>query len=207
MKSFITWIQGFALGLGAPGLFLIAFLDSSFLSLPQINDLLIIWMVTQNPELMPLYATMATLGSVAGCTVMYLIGRRGGDALLKKRFKDTHVTRGLAIFQRWGVLAVLVPALLPPPAPFKIFVMLAGVAKVPIVKFWIAVAIGRGLRYFAEGFVAIRYGNQALAFVKDHGREASLWVVGAVLAGVLAWWIWRKLRTPRLPAAPAGPAH
>ena len=207
MKSFITWIQGFALGLGAPGLFLIAFLDSSFLSLPQINDLLIIWMVTQHPERMPLYVTMATLGSVAGCTVMYLIGRRGGHALLRKQFKDSHITRGLALFQRWGVLSVLVPALLPPPAPFKIFVMLAGVAEVPIMKFWMAVALGRGLRYFAEGILAIKYGNQALEFVREHGREASLWVVGIVLAAAVVWFIWRKARTPRLPDAPSGAAQ
>ena len=207
MKSFIIWIQAFAQGLGAPGLFLIAFLDSSFLSLPQINDLLIIWMVTQRPELMPLYASMATLGSVAGCTVMYLIGRRGGHALLRKQFKDSHITRGLALFQRWGVLSVLVPALLPPPAPFKIFVMLAGVAEVPIMKFWLAVAVGRGLRYFAEGFLAIKYGNDALQFVRDHGREASLWVVGIVVAAAVVWLIWRKARTPRVPDAPDGVAR
>ena len=207
MRSFISRLHVFAIGLGGPGLFGIAFLDSSFLSLPQINDLLIIWMVTQNPELMPLYALMATLGSVAGCTVMYLIGRRGGHALLRKQFKDSHVTRGLALFQRWGVLAVLVPALLPPPAPFKIFVMLAGVAEVPLFKFWMAVAIGRGLRYFAEGFLAIKYGNEALQYVRDHGREASLWVVGIVVAAAVVWFIWRKARTPRIPDAPSGAAQ
>ena len=165
-------------------------------------------MVTQHPERMPLYAAMATLGSVAGCTVMYLIGRRGGHALLRKQFKDSHVTRGLALFQRWGVLAVLVPALLPPPAPFKIFVMLAGVAEVPLIKFWIAVAVGRGLRYFAEGFLAIKYGNEALQFVKDHGREASLWVVGIVLVGGRGLVHLAESRAPRAcPDAPDGVAQ
>jgi membrane protein YqaA with SNARE-associated domain len=197
MKSFVAWIQSVALVMGAPGLFVIGFLDSSFVSLPQVNDLLIIWMVTQHPERMPLYALMATLGSVAGCTVMYMIGRKGGEALLRKRFRDSHVTSGLNLFQRYGLLAVLIPALLPPPAPFKIFVMLAGVAKVPITSFLIAVALGRGLRYLVEGVLAIKYGEQALTFVKDHGREASLWLVAAILAAGLVWFLWRRTRAPR----------
>jgi len=78
---------------------------------------------------------------------------------------------------------------------------------VPIMKFWVAVAIGRGLRYFAEGFLAIKYGNDALQFVRDHGREASLWLVGIVVAAAVAWFIWRKARTPRVPDAPDGVAR
>jgi membrane protein YqaA with SNARE-associated domain len=198
LKTFVAWIQSVALSLGAPGLFLIAFLDSSFLSLPQINDLLIIWMVTQHPERMPIYVIMATLGSLAGCTVMYLIGRKGGEALLRKRFHEAHIERGLNLFQRYGLFAVLVPALLPPPAPFKIFVMLAGVAKVPLASFWIAVAVGRGIRYLAEGALAIAYGEQAMAFVKAHFREASLYLVGALLAVGACYLLWRRLRSPRL---------
>jgi membrane protein YqaA with SNARE-associated domain len=201
MKSFVTWIEALALQLGGPGLFLIAFLDSSFLSLPQINDLLIIWMVTKNPTLMPWYVTMATLGSIAGCTVMYFIGKKGGDALLRKRFRESHVLRGLALFQRYGVMAILVPAILPPPAPFKIFVMLAGVAKVPLTKFWLAIAIGRGLRYLAEGILAVRYGEQALTFIGAHGREVSLWVAGILLAAGLAFVLWRRLRPRSSPTS------
>lgn len=205
MKSLVAWIQAAAEAMGGPGLFLIAFLDSSFLSLPQINDVLIIWMVTQHPERMPLYALMATLGSLAGCTVMFLIGRKGGEALLRRRFKDSHVARGLEIFQRYGVLAVLVPALLPPPAPFKIFVMLAGVAKVPLPRFWLAVGLGRGLRYFAEGLLAVKYGTQALDFMRLHGREISLWVAGAVVAGALAYFLWRKIRATLVAGPSSGP--
>ena len=204
MKSFIAWIEALALQLGGPGLFLIAFLDSSFLSLPQINDLLIIWMVTKNPALMPWYATMAMLGSIAGCTVMYFIGKKGGEALLRKQFKDTHVARGLAIFQRYGVLAILVPAVLPPPAPFKIFIMLAGVAKVPLSKFWLAIAIGRGVRYFAEGFLAVRYGEQAISFISEHGREASLYLAALIVVGAVAFVVWRRTRRKNSGASPVG---
>ena len=88
MKSFIAWIHGVALSLGGPGLFTITFLDSSFVSLPQINDILVVLMVTQNKALMPCYAAMATLGSIAGCFVIYYLSKKGGDAFLRRRLKE-----------------------------------------------------------------------------------------------------------------------
>ena len=72
---------------------------------------------------------VATLGSVAGCYVIYLLAERGGEAFLKKRLKPGHIDRALALYRRHGLLALMVPALLPPPAPFKLFVLLAGVAR------------------------------------------------------------------------------
>ncbi len=203
MKTFVAWIQSVALSLGGPGLFLIAFLDSSFVSLPQVNDLLIVWMVTKHPERMPLYAAMATLGSVAGCFVMYYLGRKGGEALLKRRFNTRTVERGMNLFQRYGVLAIVVPALLPPPAPFKIFVLLAGVARMPPLKFGIAVAVGRGARYLAEGVLAMWYGERALAFIGAHGREVSLAVGLTVLVLGVLYVLWRRRRPGG--AAPAEP--
>src|SRR5688572_22188160 len=141
MRRFADWIQATALAFGAPGLFVVAFLDSSFLSLPEINDLLLIWMVTQHKSRIVLYASAATLGSIAGCLVLYYIGRKGGDALVRRRFNTARVDWALAIMQRHGVLAVLIPSLLPPPAPFKIFVLLAGVARISAARF--AMAIGK----------------------------------------------------------------
>jgi membrane protein YqaA with SNARE-associated domain len=198
LKAFIAWIQSVALSLGGPGLFLIAFLDSSFLSLPQINDLLLVWMVTKNPHLMPYYATMSVLGSIAGCVVMYYVGLKGGDALVRKRFSGATLDRRLALFQRYGVLAVLVPSLLPPPAPFKIFVILAGVARIPLLKFCIAIAIGRGIRYFGEGLLAVWYGEQAMAYINAHAREVSLWLVGLLGLGVILFLLWRRRARPTL---------
>jgi membrane protein YqaA with SNARE-associated domain len=194
MKDLVAWIQSAALTLGGPGLFLVAFLDASFLSLPQINDLLLVWMVTQNTHLMPYYATMSVVGSVAGCAVMYLIGQKGGDALLRKRFKGSAVERGMGLFNRFGVLTVMVPALLPPPAPFKIFVLLAGAARIGLLKFCIAIAVARSIRYFGEGLLAVWYGRQALDFIADNGKTVSLWIVGAILAAALVYALYRRLR-------------
>src|SRR5215510_12347626 len=130
MQRLVDWVQGFALALGGPGLFLIAFLDSSFLSFPEVVDLLIIWMTTRHPDRMIYYALLSTLGSVAGCFALFTVARKGGEAFLRKRFHERHVDRAMEVVQRHGLLSVLVPSLLPPPAPFKVFVLAAGVARV-----------------------------------------------------------------------------
>src|SRR5688572_15711164 len=144
MERLVSWVQGFALALGGPGLFLIAFLDSSFLSFPEVCDILIVWLTVRHKERMLFYALMCTLGSVAGCFALYTVGRRGGEAFLKKRFKAGHVERAMAVFRRHGLLAVIIPSLLPPPMPFKIFVLAAGVARVRPFDFILAVSLGRG---------------------------------------------------------------
>lgn len=192
MQSFIRWVYGLALSLGGPGLFVVAFLDSSFISLPQINDLLVVLMVVRNKALMPYYALMATAGSVAGCYVLYLIAERGGEAFLAKRLKAGHVERALALYRSRGVLALMVPALLPPPAPFKLFVLLAGVAEVRPLQFVASIAVARGLRYVAIGTLAVRYGDVALEMIRAHGREVAFWVALLILACGIAWWLLRR---------------
>lgn len=192
MQSFIKWVYGLALSLGGPGLFVVAFLDSSFISLPQINDLLVVLMVVRNKPLMPYYALMATAGSVAGCYVLYLIAERGGEAFLARRLKRGHVDRVLALYRKRGVLALMVPALLPPPSPFKLFVLLAGVAEVRPLAFVMSIAVARGLRYLVIGALAVWYGDFALDLLRQHGREAALWVAVFIAAAGLAWWMVRR---------------
>src|SRR6266511_6241416 len=148
MGRIVARVRTLALTLGAPGLALVAFLDSSFLPLPGITDVLLIVLVTRTPELMILYVVATTLGSLAGGLVMHFLGKKGGDALVRRRFATANIERAMASLQRHGVMAVLIPSLLPPPAPFKIFVLLAGVANIRVRQFTVAVAIGRGLRYF-----------------------------------------------------------
>lgn len=196
MTRLAQWVQAFALAIGGPGLFVIAFLDSSILSLPEINDLLIVWMVIQHKPRMVYYATMATLGSVAGCVLLYYVGRKGGEALLRGRFHGRHVDRAMELTRRYGGLALLVPALLPPPAPFKIFVLIAGVAAVPIRTFVAAIAVGRGTRYFGEGLLAIWWGEQAMAYLSRNGKTVALVLAGLALAGGAAYFLWRS-RKPR----------
>ena len=193
----VTWIQAFALGIGGPGLFVVAFLDSSFLSLPEINDLLVVMLVIEHNARMPYYALMATLGSLAGCLVLYWVGRTGGDALVRRRFGGPRMARALELSERYGVLAIAVPAILPPPAPFKIFVLLAGVAAVPVWQFATTIALARGFRYFAVGALSVRYGDDAIAFIEANGRAVTLVLVALMVVGVLVWILWRRRRTPR----------
>ena len=192
MAGIVNWVKAFAESIGGPGLFVVAFLDSSFLSLPEVNDLLVIAMVRNDTESMPYYALMATLGSIAGCLVLYLLGRRGGDSLIRRRFGGPRLTRAMELSQRYGILAVAIPAILPPPAPFKVFVLLAGVAKVPISQFVTAVALGRGFRYFAEGWLAVRYGEQAEALLVENGAVVSLALAGIVSVATIAYFLLRN---------------
>ena len=194
MSRIVSWVQAFALSIGGPGLFFIAFLDSSFLSLPEINDILVIVMVIENKELMPYYATMATLGSVTGCLLLYVIGRRGGEAMLRRRFGGPRLERAMELSRKYGVLAVAIPAILPPPAPFKVFVLLAGVSGVPIIQFAAAVAFGRGFRYFGEGWLAVRYGETAIELLEQNGRIVSLVLAGLVLVGGVTYFVWASRR-------------
>jgi membrane protein YqaA with SNARE-associated domain len=197
VQSFIKWVYGLALSLGGPGLFVVAFLDSSFISLPQINDLLVVLMVVRNKTLMPYYAAMATLGSVAGCYVLYLIAGRGGEAFLAKRLKAGHIERAMALYRRRGVLALMIPALLPPPSPFKLFVLMAGIAGVRPLPFVLSIAVARGVRYLVLGALAVRYGDFALELMRTRGRAVAIWVAVIIAAAAAAWWLVRRFSRDR----------
>jgi len=194
MKRLLDWTRGIAYALGGPGLFLIAFLDSSFLSIPEVTDVLVMLMVIDHKERVVYYALMATLGSVAGCLALYYVARRGGEAFVRKRFKAHHIEGGLQLFQKYGLLVVIVPALLPPPAPFKIFILLAGVAAIPVWQFTAAIFIARLVRYAGEGLLAVFYGQQAIAFVEQHTTEVGLWLSGIALVLGTAWILFNRYR-------------
>ncbi len=189
-------IVAFAGGLGAPGLFLISFLDSSVLTFPVINDLLLIELSIQHPARMPLYAFMAMLGSILGCVLLFYLAEKGGEALFHKHAGD----RAQAI-HNWvvhnGFGGMLIAALLPPPTPFKVFVVAAGVFEVPLGSFASAIALARAIRYFGIGFLAIRYGHDALPFLKQH-----IWPVTVVLvlAAIMSYVLSRVILRHRPPA-------
>ncbi len=201
MRRLVEAVAAFAESIGGPGLFLIAFLDSSFLSFPQANDLLVVVMVLKYPAWMPYYAAMATLGSVAGCLVLYELASRGGATFLSKRLQGGRADRVASLIRRYGTLAVLVPSLLPPPAPFKAFVLMAGAVRVPRLKFLLAVLLGRGARYFGEGLLAVWYGEEAVDFLGTHGRSVGLALALVVVLGFLAYLVWRRTRQHPAPAA------
>jgi membrane protein YqaA with SNARE-associated domain len=193
MSGLLAAVEGWARELGGAGLFVIALLDSSFLSFPQVNDLLIIVLSTKFPERMPYYAGMTTIGSIIGCYLLYAVARRGGEVFLRKRVRGRYADRAIALYQRHGLLAVVVPALLPPPVPFKVFVLLAGAAAVSPVRFGMAVAIGRGIRYFGQGYLAVLYGEQAAEFMKTNGTAIGIGLAAAaLLLGLIVFYLRSK---------------
>jgi len=195
MAKLMAAIAAWATGLGGVGLMVIAILDSSFLSFPQVNDVLLIVLSTKYPDRMLYYAAMTTAGSIVGCFMLFAVARRGGEVFLRKRVQGAHVDRALRLYQRFGLLAIVVPALLPPPVPFKVFVLLAGAADVAPWRFGLAVAIGRGIRYFGQGYLAVVYGEHALVLVKKYGPEFGIGFVVLVLcAGLATYWFRRQGR-------------
>lgn len=119
-----------------------------------------ILLTTAHPGWMILYALIATVGSALGCLVLYYVSRRAGKRALS-RFSPAKQERVKDLIDRYDVLSVLVASLLPPPFPFKLFVISAGVFRFSITRFMIAIMIGRGFRFLLEGYLAIRYGAQA----------------------------------------------
>ena len=194
MQRVVESIGAFAAGLGAPGLVLVAFLDSSFLSLPEVTDILVVVLVIKRPEFWIWHALFATLGSVAGCYALYYVGRRGGDAVLRRRFTARNIERGLELFRRYGLLAIVVPSILPPPMPFKIFVLMAGVAHVRPLTFIVAATIGRGFRYGSEALLAYWYGEEATRFIRQNLPIVSLWLGIAIALLAAGYILWRRRR-------------
>lgn len=190
-------LEAFALGLGGPGLFILAFLDSSFLALPEVVDILLVWMVIEHPERWLWYGSMATIGSIAGCYVLYDIARRGGEAFLRKRLSERHVTRGMQLFARYGTLALIVPSITPPPMPFKPFVLMAGVAGMPRARFLGAITIGRSLRYMGEALLAVLYGQAVLTYIHQNAGRVTLYAAGFVLSAGAAYYGYRALSRRR----------
>ncbi|HSC45465.1 MAG TPA: VTT domain-containing protein [Candidatus Acidoferrum sp.] len=184
-------VVAFAGTLGAPGLFLISFLDSSVLTFPVINDLLLVQLSMQNPARMPLYALMAASGSVLGCVLLYFIARKGGEAFFRKKAgARAEVIRHWV--ERNGFGGMLLAALLPPPTPFKFFVLGAGVFEVPLASFTSAISLARLMRYFAVGYLSVKYGNDALPFLGRHKVAVLLFVIVFVTLSYLASrWILR----------------
>jgi membrane protein YqaA with SNARE-associated domain len=182
-----NWLQEVVALSGGLGLFIVAFLDSTFVPLPTVNDLLLITFSIRAPARMPFYAAMVTLGSLSGCLVLYAIARKGGELAFGSRAG----LRGVGV-RRWmernGFLSMAVAALLPPPAPFKVFIFAAGALGMPLRVFLLSLTLARGLRFFGEGYLAITYGQQAAAYLAEHKLAAA---AISILVAVMAFFLWR----------------
>jgi membrane protein YqaA with SNARE-associated domain len=169
---------------GAFGLFVVALLDSTFVPLPSSADALMIVLSTAHPSWMLLYAFMATDGSAVGCWILYLISRRAGARALN-RFSERKRRRVKYLIERYDMIAVLVATLLPPPFPFKLFVVTAGVFRFSLLRFMIAIVAGRAFRFLLEGYFAVRYGAEAKEILAKYYPWIGLGLVAAILLFVV----------------------
>jgi len=208
LAAVARWLEVNVIGLpiyfAAPAMIVIGALDSSLLSLPEINDYLVVGRCYKDHTAAFYFPLFAAMGSVIGCNLLYTIIRRGGQAVLRKRFNLHSIKRVERAYERFGFLAVGIPAILPPPLPFKIFVATAGALEYPRWKFLLTVMIARSLRYYVEGILAVYYGKRVLLFMKDNGL-VIVSIVGTLILIILFIYFIIKRRSARA-AATAGEA-
>ncbi|HEV7893789.1 MAG TPA: VTT domain-containing protein [Pyrinomonadaceae bacterium] len=183
LEQLAAYLQTF----GPAGLFAIALLDSAFIPLPGGPDavMLLLSIPPQNHAWMPLYALSATVGSVIGCQILYYISRRAGRNALEK-FSESKQARVKELVDKYDVLSVLVASILPPPFPFKLFVITAGVFRLSPWRFAAAVAVGRAFRFFLEGFIAVEFGEKAKGLIEHNAPAVGLGLAALIVAVFVA---------------------
>lgn len=192
------WLRHFIISVpifvAAPAMILIGALDSSLLSLPEINDYLVVMRCFSDPAAAFIFPLFAAAGSVLGSLLLYTIMRKGGQAVMRRRFRADHIERVERAYARYGFLTLAVPAILPPPMPFKIFVASAGALEYPRWRFILTILIARSLRYYVEGVLAVFYGRQVLWFIRDYGLLILGVVAALCLMGLAIHLTWQRLR-------------
>jgi membrane protein YqaA with SNARE-associated domain len=173
----------------APMMVLIGAADSSLLSLPEVNDIITVTRVAKNPNEVWFFPLFPAVGSVLGCLLLYSIAR-GGSHQLTKRFHPEAMKKVELLYRRWGFFALAIPALLPPPLPFKIFVVAAGALEYPRGRFAATVMIARTVRYYFWGFAAWIYREEVLQAIKWLETHFFL-VIGATLGLVVLFFVIR----------------
>jgi membrane protein YqaA with SNARE-associated domain len=199
-------ITNILLELGPMGMILIAVLDSSLLSIPEINDVIVVTRILHRPVEVLYWPLLAAIGSALGCLLLYTLARKGGETFLRRRFSAERVNRVEQFYARYGVLALLIPALCPPPTPFKIFVATAGALRYPRAKFVLTILLARSARYYTEGILTLLYGRAVLQYMREHWGMIILGIgtVALIGSGIVCA---RKIRRQAPGPAESGPRN
>ena len=193
----LTRLSDFLVSFGPFGLFVVAVLDSSFVPLPSSADALMLLLTTAHPRWMVFYALIATAGSTLGCYILYSVSRRAGSRALA-RFSESKQKRTKELIDRYDVLSVLIASVLPPPFPFKVFVITAGVLRFSLTRFLAAIVVGRGFRFLLEGYFAIRYGAQAKVFLARYYPWIGLGLAVVIVAVFIVRLKWKRKEEPQV---------
>jgi membrane protein YqaA with SNARE-associated domain len=192
ISAYGKWIWSVLAPLGVWGVFAISAVDGAFMGLPM--DAIVAGYIYNDPHRFLIYVLLAALGSAVGSIVLYVIGYTGGEVLLRKRLSPARFEKIHASFDRHEFWALMLPAMLPPPTPFKAVVLAAAAFEMSFSRFMLAIFAGRFFRFLILGFLTLRFGPQVVELggrIIAHGFK---WVLLALGAGVLGWLIWRRQR-------------
>jgi membrane protein YqaA with SNARE-associated domain len=205
-SAYSKWIWGLLAPLGAWGVFFAAAIDEAFLGLPI--DAIVAAYIYRNPHGFWIYILLASVGSALGGIIIYVIGYTGGEVLLRKRLSPPRFAKIHASFEKHEFLALMFPAMLPPPFPFKAIMLAAAVFEMSLARFLLAIFAGRLLRFILVGFLTLRFGPQIVSLLMRVFAHHFKWVLIAAAAGLFIWLLWRKKRAARTtPLNPEGIAN
>jgi membrane protein YqaA with SNARE-associated domain len=193
LARYTAWIWMLLQHLGVWGVFVIAFADSALLGMPV--DAIVAAYVFKDRRHLLFYVVMASLGSALGSIPLYLIGYAGGETVLRKRISEERFQRIHASFEHHEFWALMFPGMLPPPTPFKIFVLAAAVFEMRFRNFFAAVFAGRFVRFLLLSLLVLYFGPGIVGFFGTAVRQHLSWLLGAVAGGLLVWLLMRRSRS------------
>jgi membrane protein YqaA with SNARE-associated domain len=195
LAKYTGWVLHLLAPLGIWGVFAIAFADSALLGMPV--DAIVAFYVYQDHKRLLFYVAMASLGSMVGSIPLYIIGYLGGEKVLRKRITEERFQQIHRSFEQHEFWALMFPGMLPPPTPFKIFVLGAAVFEMRFRDFLAAIFAGRFVRFLVLSLLVLWFGPQIVGLMGTVVRQHLSWLLGAVAGGVLVWLLMRRSRKRR----------
>jgi membrane protein YqaA with SNARE-associated domain len=199
LARYTAWIFRLLVPLGIWGPFAVAFADSALLGMPV--DAVVAAYVYNDRRHFLLYVILASLGSAIGSIPLYILGYLGGEKVLRKRISEARFQKIHASFERHEFWALMFPGMLPPPTPFKVFVLGAAVFEMRFRDFVAAVFAGRFVRFMVLSLLTLWFGPQIVELTGKLFRQHFYWVLGAIVAGVTIWLLLRRRGKTRKLAA------
>lgn len=202
LGKYSTWLKAALLPLGPWGVFIIGALDSAAVGLPL--DPVVAYFVFINPHLWWLYVIMASAGSAAGSMILYLIGYKGGETLLEKRMPKARFEKIKKSFEDHEFLALMFPAMLPPPTPYKLIVLSAAAFEMDWHKFLLAIFLGRVARFTILSILVKVFGENVIEIINNLVKQhllATLLALASIVFLVFAVWKLRQRKNSKVEAA------
>ena len=193
------WIWGVLAPLGVWGVFAAAAVDGAFVGLPV--DAIVAGYIYKDPPRLLMYVALAAAGSAIGSIVMYIIGYTGGEVLLRKRMSPAQFEKIHASFEKHEFWALMFPAILPPPTPFKAVVLAAAASEISLWRFLLAIFTGRFCRFLILGILTLKFGPQVVEFVTHTVAHHFRWVLLGVVVLLVIFLLWRRRNQARKNAA------